>query len=67
MMNASSGPGLTFPLTIGQRLLAMVVIFILALGAILAFTHTAVTMHELDMVVMGRGGPPTHDDSAAPQ
>ena len=56
MMNASSGPGLTFPLTIGQRLLAMVVIFILALGAILAFTHTAVTMHELDMVVMDVAG-----------
>ena len=55
-MNASSGPGLTFPLTIGQRLLAMVVIFILALGAILAFTHTAVTMHELDMVVMDVAG-----------
>ena len=56
MMNASSGPGLTFPLTIGQRLLAMVVIFILALGAILAFTHTAVTTHELDMVVMDVAG-----------
>ena len=34
----------------------MVVIFILALGAILAFTHTAVTMHELDMVVMDVAG-----------
>ena len=56
MMNASSGPGLTFPVTIGQRLLAMVVIFILALGAILAFTHTAVTTHELDMVVMDVAG-----------
>ncbi len=55
-MNASSGPGIRFPLTIGQRLLAMVVIFILALGAILAFTHTAVTTHELDMVVMDVAG-----------
>lgn len=55
-MNASSGPGIRFPLTIGQRLLAMVSIFILALGAILAFTHTAVTTHELDMVVMDVAG-----------
>ncbi|MYA28611.1 MAG: PAS domain-containing protein [Nitrospira sp. SB0666_bin_27] len=56
MMNASSEPGNTFPLTIGQRLLAMVVIFILALGAILAFTHSAVGTHELDMVVMDVAG-----------
>ena len=56
MMNASSEPGNTFPLTIGQRLLAMVVIFMLALGAILAFTHTAVRTHELDMVVMDVAG-----------
>ena len=56
MMNASSEPGNTFPLTIGQRLLAMVVIFILALGAILAFTHSAVRTHELDMVVMDVAG-----------
>ena len=55
-MNASSEPGNTFPLTIGQRLLAMVVIFILALGAILAFTHSAVRTHELDMVVMDVAG-----------
>lgn len=55
-MNASSEPGNTFPLTIGQRLLAMVVIFILALGAILAFTHSAVGTHELDMVVMDVAG-----------
>ncbi len=55
-MNVSSGQGNTFPLTIGQRLLAMVVIFILALGAILAFTHTAVKTHELDMVVMDVAG-----------
>ena len=56
MMNASSEPGNTFPLTIGQRLLVMVVIFILALGAILAFTHSAVRTHELDMVVMDVAG-----------
>ena len=55
-MNASSGPGITFLLTIGQRLLAMVAIFILALGAILAFTHTAVKTLELDVVVMDVAG-----------
>ena len=55
-MNASFEPGNTFPLTIGQRLLAMVVIFILALGAILAFTRSAVRTHELDMVVMDVAG-----------
>ena len=56
MMNASSEPGNTFPLTIGQRLLAMVVIFVLALGAILAFTHTAVKTLEHDVVVMDVAG-----------
>ncbi len=56
MMKTSSEPGIPFPLTIGQRLLAMVVIFILALGAILAFTHTAVKTLELDMVVMDVAG-----------
>jgi len=56
MMNVSSGPGIPFPLTIGQRLLAMVVVFILALGAILAFTHTAVKTLELDVVVMDVAG-----------
>lgn len=55
-MNASSGLGIPFPLTIGQRLLAMVVIFILALGAILAFTHTAVKSLEHDVVVMDVAG-----------
>lgn len=55
-MNASSEPGNTFPLTIGQRLLAMVVVFMLALGAILAFTHTAVKTLELDVVVMDVAG-----------
>ncbi len=56
MMNASSGPGILFPLTIGQRLLAMVVIFMLALGAILAFTHNAVKTLELDVVVLDVAG-----------
>lgn len=55
-MNASSGLRTPFPLTIGQRLLAMVAIFILALGAILAFTHTAVKTLELDVVVMDVAG-----------
>ena len=55
-MNASSGPGIPFPLTIGQRLLAMVVIFMLALGAILAFTHTAVKNLERDVMVMDVAG-----------
>ena len=55
-MNASSGPGTLFPLTIGQRLLAMVGIFILALGAVLAFTHTAVKNLERDVVVMDVAG-----------
>jgi len=56
MMNASSRQGIPFPLTIGQRLLAMVAIFILALGAILAFTHTAVKTLELDVVVLDVAG-----------
>lgn len=55
-MNTSSGPGIPFPLTIGQRLLAMVVIFIVALGAILAFTHTAVKSLERDVVVLDVAG-----------
>ena len=55
-MNASTDTEITLPLTIGQRLLAMVVIFILALGAILAFTHTAVKTLELDVVVMDVAG-----------
>ena len=56
MMNASSRPGIPFPLTIGQRLLAMVVIFIVALGAILAFTHTAMKSLERDVVVLDVAG-----------
>ena len=55
-MNISSGSRIPFPLTIGQRLLAMVVIFILALGAILSFTYTAVKTLELDVVVMDVAG-----------
>ena len=56
MMTRSSEPVIPFPLTIGQRLLAMVGIFILALGAILAFTHTAVRSLERDVVVMDVAG-----------
>ena len=55
-MNASSGTGMTFPLNIGQRLLAMVVIFMLALSAILVFTHNAVKTLELDVAVMDVAG-----------
>ena len=55
-MNISSGSRIPFPLTIGQRLLAMVVIFILALGAILSFTYMAVKTLELDVVVMDVAG-----------
>ena len=55
-MNASSGPGILFPLTIGQRLLGMVVIFIVALGAILTFTHDALKSLERDVVVMDVAG-----------
>ncbi len=52
-MNGSKIP---FPLTIGQRLLAMVVIFMLALGAILIFTHTAVKTLDFDVVVLDVAG-----------
>ena len=55
-MNASSGPWILFPLTIGQRLLGMVVIFIVALGAILTFTHDALKSLERDVVVMDVAG-----------
>ncbi len=56
MMNISSRQRNTFPLTIGQRLLAMVIIFMLALGAILIFTHTAVKTLDFDMVVLDVAG-----------
>lgn len=55
-MKTSSGSGISFPLTIGQRLLAMVVIFMLALGAILAFARTAVKTIGVDVVVMDVAG-----------
>lgn len=55
-MNASSGLRIPFPLAIGQRLLGMVVIFIVALGAILAFTHDALKSLERDVVVMDVAG-----------
>lgn len=56
MMNVFSRLGLTVPLTIGQRLLAMVVIFMVALGIILAFTLTTVHNLELDAVVLDIAG-----------
>ena len=55
-MNASSGLRIPFPLAIGQRLLGMVVIFIVALGAILTFTHDALKSLERDVVVMDVAG-----------
>ncbi len=55
-MNASFGPKFTFPLTIGQRLLAIVIIFILALSAILVFTYATVKTLESDIVVMDVAG-----------
>ncbi|MDE0404065.1 MAG: ATP-binding protein [Nitrospira sp.] len=56
MMNPSFGQRILFPLTIGQRLLIMVGIFILALGAILSFTYTAAKALELDVVVLDVAG-----------
>ena len=55
-MNASSGLRIPFPLAIGQRLLGMVVIFIVALGAILTFTHDALKSLERDVVVLDVAG-----------
>ena len=55
-MNATSGLRIPFPLAIGQRLLGMVVIFIVALGAILTFTHDALKSLERDVVVMDVAG-----------
>jgi len=48
--------GLSFPWTIGQRLIAMVVIFILALGTILAFAWSTVKDLELDGIVVDIAG-----------
>ncbi len=56
MMNGSSGPRKPAPLTIGERLLAMVIIFMLALGAILVFTYSAVKTLESDVVVLDVAG-----------
>ena len=56
MMSASSGPKILFPLTTKQRLLAMVGIFILALGAILSFTYMAAKALEHDVVVLDVAG-----------
>ena len=56
MMNVFSGSGMTFPLTIGQRLIAMVVTFIVALGTILAFTLTTLHNLESDTVVLDVAG-----------
>ena len=56
MIKTHSRFGITFPLTIGQRLIAMVVIFILALGAILAFTLSTVKTLELDGIVVDIAG-----------
>ncbi len=55
-MNVSSGPRKPAPLTIGERLLAMVIIFMLALGAILVFTYSAVKTLESDVVVLDVAG-----------
>lgn len=55
-MNGSSRPRMPSPLTIGQRLLAMVIIFMLALGAILVFTYAAVKTLEFDVVVLDVAG-----------
>lgn len=55
-MNGSSGPRKPAPLTIGERLLAMVIIFMLALGAILVFTYSAVKTLESDVVVLDVAG-----------
>lgn len=56
MRTALSKFGISFPLTIGQRLIAMVMIFILALGSILSFTLSTVKNLELDGVVVDIAG-----------
>lgn len=55
-MNGSSGLRKLLPLTIGQRLLTMVTIFLLALGAILIFTRIAVKTLDFDVVVLDVAG-----------
>lgn len=56
MMNALSRLGMTFSWNIGQRLTAMVVIFIFTLCAILAFTLTTIKNFQLDAVVVDIAG-----------
>ena len=55
-MNVFSKSGMTLPLTVGQRLLAMVVIFIAALGTILAVTLATVHNVEMDAVMVDLAG-----------
>ena len=55
-MNVVSKSGMTLPLTVGQRLLAMVVIFIAALGTILAVTLATVHNVEMDAVMVDIAG-----------
>ena len=55
-MNVFSKSGMTLPLTVGQRLLAMVVIFIAALGTILAVTLATVHNVEMDAVMVDIAG-----------
>ena len=55
-MNVFFKSGMTLPLTVGQRLLAMVVIFIAALGTILAVTLATVHNVEMDAVMVDIAG-----------
>ena len=55
-MNVVFKSGMTLPLTVGQRLLAMVVIFIAALGTILAVTLATVHNVEMDAVMVDIAG-----------
>lgn len=56
MMNVFSRSAIPLPLTIGQRLLAMVVLFIAALGTILAVTLATVHNVETDAVMVDLAG-----------
>ena len=56
MMNVFSRSAIPLPLTIGQRLLAMVVLFIAALGTILAVTLATVHDVETDAVMVDIAG-----------
>ncbi|MDA0739331.1 MAG: PAS domain S-box protein [Nitrospirae bacterium] len=55
-MNPLSKLGITFPLNIGQRMIAMVLIFILALGSIFAFIFNTLKHLELDGMVVDIAG-----------